>query len=48
MKESINSLLDNAFTNFKGFTDASEEQHKAIQDNISQIADILLKQLETA
>lgn len=48
MKESINSLLDNAFTGFKGFTDASEEQHQNIQDSIAEIADILFKQLETA
>ena len=46
MKESINSLLDNAFTGFKGFTDATEEQHQTIQDSISQIADLILKQLE--
>ena len=46
MKESINSLLDNAFTDFKGFTESTEEQHKTIQDSISAIADLLLQQLE--
>lgn len=48
MKDDINKLLDNAFTGFQNYTTATEEQHQAIQDSITTIADLLMKQLETA